>query len=115
MWYQVTLQMFRSARECYQAMPSEAMSEEDWQHTDVSCDNNVRLVKWRHRIMLATSASSDKTAFAFNFLDVLCVLKSSNDACHTEIHISVHSYQVYQARPQTGKPLHSYAGSGLAW
>ena len=86
--------------------------------TDVSCDNNVRLVKWSPNHVIpysATSASSDKTAFAFNFLDALCALKSSNDACQTEIHITVHSYQVYQARPQTSMPRHSYAGSGLAW
>ena len=46
MCYQVTIEL--RSREYYQAIPLEAISEEDWLHTDVDRDNNVWLVKWRH-------------------------------------------------------------------
>ena len=39
MWYQVTVEL--RLRECYQATPLEAISEEDWLNTDVDRDNNV--------------------------------------------------------------------------
>ena len=28
----------------------EAISEEDWLHTDIGSDNNVQLLKWLHRL-----------------------------------------------------------------
>ena len=32
-------------RECYQAMPLEAISEDDWLHTDFGRHNNIRPVE----------------------------------------------------------------------
>ena len=39
---QVTVEL--RLRECYQAMPLEAISEDSWRYTDVGHGNNVRLV-----------------------------------------------------------------------
>ena len=56
MWY-VTLEL------CDQAMSSEAVSEDDWLHTD-GRDNNVRLLKWRHRHRL----NAFRVCFSFLWL-----------------------------------------------
>ena len=47
-------------------MPSEAVSEDDWLHTDVSSEKQ-RVVKCLHHLRnnaFATSASSNKTLYA---------------------------------------------------
>ena len=59
--------------------------EEDWLHTDVGSDkwsNSVsgKMTSLNHVIThSATSASSDKTAFAFDFFDVLYDVNFSSD------------------------------------
>ena len=56
-------------------MPLEASSKDDWLHTDETTSDWLNKLT-NHVIMYsATSASWDKTAFAFHFLDVLCALK----------------------------------------
>ena len=41
MWYQVTVEL--RLRECYQAMPLEAISDKKMANTDVDFDNNVSI------------------------------------------------------------------------
>ena len=42
-WCDITVEL--RLRECYQAMPLEAISEDDWLLNDVGCENNRQLVK----------------------------------------------------------------------
>ena len=58
MWYHDILEL--RSRECYHTTPLQAISEDDWLHTNVGRDNNLRLVNdvtdLRHN------------AFAFSFV-----------------------------------------------
>ena len=70
-------------RECYQAMPLEAISEENWLILTLIEIKMSRLVNdvtdLRHNA-LATSANSNKPASAFHLFRCFFAIKSANNA-----------------------------------
>ena len=61
----------------YTAMHQEAISEEDWLHSDIGHDINVWLAKWLHQPRLQYISGVrklNKTAFAFYLFDTLYAL-----------------------------------------